>query len=52
MPDFDRENFLGKWYENSRYFSVSEAVSRCNAQEFERRPDGKIYVNNAQTNRL
>lgn len=52
MPDFDRENFLGKWYEMERYFSVSEIASRCVAVNYERRPDGKIYVNNEMTNRL
>lgn len=52
MPDFDREDFLGKWYENSRYFTVSEVASRCIAQEYERRSDGKIYVNSEFTNRL
>lgn len=52
MPDFDRESFLGKWYEAERYFAVSELASRCVEVNYERRADGKIYVNNAMTNRL
>lgn len=52
IPDFDRENFLGKWYEISRYFTVSEALSKCVAVEYERRSDGRIYVNHENTNRL
>lgn len=52
MRDFDRENFLGKWYEIERYFAVSELASRCVSVTYERRADGKIYVNNEMTNRL
>ncbi|XP_055303086.1 uncharacterized protein LOC129568806 [Sitodiplosis mosellana] len=52
MRDFDRENFLGKWYENERYFAVSELASRCVSVTYERRADGKIYVSNEMTNRF
>lgn len=52
MANFDRENFLGKWYEFERYFTVSELAAKCIAVEYERRSDGKIYANNVNTNRL
>lgn len=52
MREFDRENFWGKWYEIERYFAVSELASRCVSVTYERRADGKIYVNNEMTNRL
>lgn len=35
-----------------RYFAVSELASRCVSVTYERRADGKIYVNNEMTNRL
>lgn len=52
MPDFDREAFLGKWYEIERYFTVSEIASRCISVDYDRRSDGKIWVNNEITNRM
>lgn len=52
MRDFDRENFLGKWFEIERYFTVSEITSRCVSVTYERRADGKIYVNNESTSRM
>lgn len=52
MQNFDREYFLGKWYEIERYFAVSELASRCVSVTYERRADGNIYVNNEVTNRL
>lgn len=52
IPDFDRENFLGRWYEIARYFTVSEALSKCVAVDYERRSDGRIYANHENTNRL
>jgi len=52
MPDFDKEAFLGKWYEIERYFTVTELASRCVTMNYERRSDGKIWVNNEITNRF
>ncbi|XP_055303082.1 uncharacterized protein LOC129568805 isoform X2 [Sitodiplosis mosellana] len=52
MSDFDRESFLGRWYEIERYFAVSELASRCVSVTYERRADGKIYVSNEMTNRF
>ena len=52
MVGFDRERFLGTWYEAERYFTVTELASRCIAANYERRSDGKIYVSNEITNRL
>lgn len=52
MPAFDKETFLGTWYEIERYFTVTEVVSKCIAANYEKRVDGKIYVNNAYQNRM
>lgn len=52
MPDFDRERFLGVWYEVERYFTVTELASKCISAAYERRPDGLLWVNNVVTNRL
>lgn len=52
MANFDKERFLGTWYEVERYFTVTELASRCIAATYERRADGKIWVNNVITNRL
>lgn len=52
MPMFEKERFWGTWYEIERYFTVTEVVSKCIAADYEKRADGKIYVNNHYTNRL
>lgn len=52
MKNFDKEQFLGTWYEIERYFTVSEIGAKCITATYEKRPDGRIYVNNAFTNRL
>jgi apolipoprotein D and lipocalin family protein len=52
MPAFNKERFLGTWYEIERYFTVTEVVSKCISADYERRADGKIYVNNHYTNRM
>lgn len=52
MPSFDKDAFLGTWYEVERYFTVTEVVSKCISAEYEQRADGKIYVNNHYTNRM
>lgn len=52
MLDFDRERFLGTWYEVQRYFTVTELAARCISATYERRPDSSLWVNNAITNRL
>jgi apolipoprotein D and lipocalin family protein len=52
MPDFNKERFLGTWYETERYFTVTEVVSKCISANYERRADGKIYVNNHYVNRM
>jgi apolipoprotein D and lipocalin family protein len=52
MPMFNKTRFLGLWYEAERYFTVTELASKCIAVTYETRPDGKIWVNNAITNRL
>lgn len=52
MPAFDKDAFLGTWYEIERYFTVTEVVSKCISADYETRADGKIYVNNHYTNRM
>ena len=52
MPEFDKEKFLGTWYEVERYFTVTEVVSKCISANYEKRADDKIYVNNHYTNRM
>lgn len=52
MPNFEKEQFLGTWFEVERYFTVTEVVSKCITADYERRADGKIYVNNHYTNRM
>lgn len=52
MADFDKERFLGTWYEVERYFTVTELASRCVKVTYEKRADGRTWVTNAMTNRL
>lgn len=52
MPGFDKELFMGTWYEIERYFTVTEVVSKCISATYERRADDKIYVNNHYVNRM
>lgn len=52
MIDFDRESFMGTWYEVHRYFTVTELAARCISATYERRPDNSLWVNNTITNRL
>ncbi|XP_055600802.1 apolipoprotein D-like [Uranotaenia lowii] len=49
---FNRTRFLGTWYEVERYFTVSEVATKCVSATYELKPDGKIYVRNAVTNRF
>lgn len=52
MAEFDKERFMGTWYEAERYFTVTELASRCISATYERRQDDLIWVNNSITNRL
>jgi len=52
MANFDKERFLGRWYEAERYFTVSEVGTKCVSVDYERRADGKVWVNNAYTSRI
>lgn len=52
MVGFDREKFMGTWYEQERYFTFSELAGKCISATYERRVDGKVYVNNTVVNRL
>ncbi|XP_019931635.2 apolipoprotein D [Aedes albopictus] len=52
ITKFDRNKFLGTWYEVERYFTVSEVAAKCISATYELMPDGKIYVKNSLTNRF
>lgn len=52
MVGFDREKFMGTWYEQERYFTFSELAGKCISATYERRVDGKVWVNNTVVNRL
>ncbi|GAB0096891.1 hypothetical protein DMENIID0001_124700 [Sergentomyia squamirostris] len=52
VVDFDKERFLGMWYEQERYFTLTELGSKCTSVYYERRPDNKLYVNNGIVNRF
>jgi apolipoprotein D and lipocalin family protein len=52
MVDFEKERFLGSWFEIERYFTVTEVASKCIMADYERRADGNVYVKNYYTNRL
>lgn len=52
MAEFDLNKFLGKWYEQERYFTFSEVVSRCVVTDYAKAPSGRIYVSNEVTNRM
>lgn len=52
MAGFEREKFLGTWYEQERYFTFSELAGKCISATYERRVDGRVYVNNTVVNRL
>lgn len=52
MVGFDRERFMGTWYEQERYFTLSELAGKCISATYGRRVDGKVYVNNTVVNRL
>lgn len=52
MAEFDINKFLGKWYEQERYFTFSEVASRCVVTDYAKAPSGRIYVSNEVTNRL
>jgi len=52
MANFEKDRFLGTWYEVERFFTITELASRCISVTYEKRADGKIWVNNAITNRF
>lgn len=52
MANFNREKFLGAWYEFERYFTATEVLSKCISAIYERRADGNLYINNHYTNRM
>lgn len=52
VADFDKERFLGMWYEQERYFTLTDLASKCTSIYYERRADNKLYANNGVVNRL
>ncbi|XP_011160585.2 apolipoprotein D [Solenopsis invicta] len=52
MANFNRQKFMGVWYEAERYFQLSEVVSRCVMTNYTKGSDGKFRVINEVTNRF
>ncbi|CAD7080281.1 unnamed protein product [Hermetia illucens] len=52
MPEFNKDRFLGKWFEAERLFTVTELASKCISATYEKRPDGQIWIDNSITNRF
>lgn len=52
MGEFDKDRFLGTWYEVERLFTVTELASRCVSAKYETKADGQLWVDNFFTNRL
>ncbi|XP_012536121.2 apolipoprotein D [Monomorium pharaonis] len=52
MANFNRQRFMGVWYEAERYFQLTEVVSRCVMTNYTRGSDGKFRVINEVTNRF
>ncbi|KAG5347312.1 APOD protein, partial [Acromyrmex charruanus] len=52
MANFNRQRFMGIWYEAERYFQLSEVVSRCVMSNYTKGADGKYRVSNEVTNRF
>jgi apolipoprotein D and lipocalin family protein len=43
---------LGTWYENQRYFTLTEVGTRCGRIEYSQAPNGKFIAANTITSRL
>ncbi|CAK1544466.1 unnamed protein product [Leptosia nina] len=52
MANFNINRFLGNWFEEERYFTVSELGTRCVNTKYESTPEGRIIVSNEITNSL
>ncbi|XP_041975231.1 apolipoprotein D-like [Aricia agestis] len=48
MTDFNLERYLGKWYENEKYFAVFELGGRCITATYSLRDNGVVNVANKQ----
>ncbi|GAU92376.1 ApoD2 [Ramazzottius varieornatus] len=50
MSDFDVSQYVGKWYEQYRYFAAFEIGLKCVTAEYSPLPDGTVQVNNKGIN--
>ncbi|XP_064618298.1 apolipoprotein D-like [Liolophura sinensis] len=46
MPNFDASQYLGKWYEHERFFSIAEYDEDCVSANYSLKADGKVKVVN------
>ncbi|XP_011307801.1 apolipoprotein D [Fopius arisanus] len=52
ISTFDVENYMGKWYEQYRYFMIFEAGGKCVTANYSLNNDETVKVVNAQVNSL
>lgn len=52
MKDFNKNKFLGKWYEVEKFYLMRDLVAKCVTVNYDKFDDGKIFVNHVYTNRL
>lgn len=50
--NFDANKYLGKWYEQERYFAIFEIGGKCVTAKYTLKSDGKIGVFNEMRNQL
>ncbi|CAH0562312.1 unnamed protein product [Brassicogethes aeneus] len=48
MPDFNLNQFLGKWFESERYFAVFEFGGKCVTAEYNLGDSGAVTILNKQ----
>ncbi|CAH0549700.1 unnamed protein product [Brassicogethes aeneus] len=52
MPDFDLNQFLGKWFESERYFAGPEVLGKCVTAEYSLGDNGTVTILNSQLNTI
>ncbi|XP_044746728.1 apolipoprotein D-like [Coccinella septempunctata] len=52
QQDFDLNKYLGKWYEQEKYFTIFELDGRCISATYSLADDGTVKVLNQQIDKL
>lgn len=52
MKEFNKNKFLGRWYEVEKFYLMRDLVAKCVAVNYDKFDDGKIFVNHIYTNRM